>query len=84
MFNETEVGNYTDNKKFACNATETDMHCKFYYEFEDGDKSFVQDNTAKREFISNECKCALDGRNNSGYCSFVAGTKHYERTVAAV
>lgn len=32
----------------------------------------------------NRCKCALDGIENSGYCSSMLGTMKYQRAAAAM
>lgn len=41
------------------------------------------DYVSTRNKVKNDCKCALDGKPNSGYCSAVIGTEHYEKAVGA-
>lgn len=37
-----------------------------------------------RDYVNNDCKCALDGKATSGYCSSIVGTDMYEKGVGAL
>ena len=52
-----------------------DKQCQLFFNIYEGDSDYVDDSTAKRNFVGNQCKCALDGKTNDGDC---AGFKNKE------
>ena len=43
--------------------------CQLFFNIHDGDSDYVEEATAKRNYVSNQCKCALDGKTNDGNCA---------------
>ena len=54
---------------YHCNPTETDKQCELHFDIYDGDEDYVNAAGKQRNFVSNQCKCALDGKTNNGNCS---------------
>mmetsp|Transcript_36166 Transcript_36166/g.55537 ORF Transcript_36166/g.55537 Transcript_36166/m.55537 type:complete len:118 (+) Transcript_36166:367-720(+) len=66
---------------FECNATSREYQCELFFEVYDEDAAYT--NEAKRNYFPNSCKCALDGKKSSGYCSSLMGTEKYRNAMAA-
>ena len=54
---------------YPCNPTQIDKKCELHFEIYDGDNDYVEEDGKKRNFVENQCKCALDGKTNNGDCS---------------
>lgn len=53
-------GNVLD-QPYACNPKELDIQCELYFDIYDGDNDYVEAAGKKRNYVGNQCKCALDG-----------------------
>lgn len=80
-FKEMKFAGKVIEEPFACNATNQNFTCQLFFNIEDEDKGYTE--KEKRSYVTNQCKCALDGKNTTGYCSNVMGTLKYQRAVKA-
>ena len=80
-FKEMRFKDKVIEEPFKCNPTDPKVKCKLYIQISEDDKDNSYSST--RDFVQNDCKCALDGEKDSGYCSLIVGTEWYEKGVAA-
>ena len=79
QFKEMKFDGKTLEVPYACNPTDYKKKCELYFQvaLEDANLDYIK----TRNKGDNECKCALDGRVNSGYCSSLAGTEMYTKAI---
>jgi hypothetical protein len=68
---------------FECDPTDQSFKCHLFFEVDDEDRNFTDAEGMSRNFVTNQCKCALDGSPNRGYCSSVIGSMNYRRAMDA-
>lgn len=72
------------NSSNPCDPSDQEKKCRLFYQVRDDDKSSeAYRKEGSRLYVENDCKCALDGRVNGGYCQSMLGTELYQRAVEA-
>ena len=77
-------GKVLTNSSNPCNPQDQKKKCRLFYEVhadDAGSNGYRTEGT--RGYVENDCKCALDGRTDGGYCESQLGTLLYKRAVAA-
>ena len=70
---------------FSCDPTNPKKKCQLFIEINEDDQKdqTIMKHLENRDYVSNDCKCALDGTETKGYCSSILGTQWYEKAVSA-
>lgn len=67
-----------------CDPSDQEKKCRLYYDVHaDDTSSDAYRAEGTRLYVENDCKCALDGRENGGYCQSMLGTELHRRAVEA-
>ena len=69
---------------YACSPEDQANTCRLRFAIDDTYKAYVNKADTSRSYVENQCKCALDGKEASGYCSSTLGTGKYKKAVQAL
>lgn len=67
---------------FACDPVNQEIQCQLYFNIWDEDQEFTVQHS--RYFVKNQCRCALNGESEAGFCSSVIGTQKMQRALNAL
>lgn len=84
-FNYMKFDGSKISEPYKCNPTNPKKKCELHIAINEDDQkdTAIMDYVKGRDFVENDCKCALDGIVDSGYCSMIIGTEQYEKAVGA-
>jgi len=68
---------------YKCDPRDQSKKCELFFDIDEEDKAYTEAEGMKRNIVQNQCKCALDGNLDSGYCSSLIGSLLYERAMSA-
>lgn len=74
----------TENGAYKCNPEKQQNVCQLHFNIAPEHKEYTEAKGTTRGYVENQCKCALDGGADSGYCSATLGTDKYTKAVQAL
>jgi hypothetical protein len=66
---------------FPCSPEDQANSCQLRFEIHPDHAEYTNKVGTSRSYVENQCKCALDGKLDSGYCSTTLGTDKYKKAV---
>ena len=80
-FKEMKFDDRVVGMPFRCSPTLQTKKCQLFFNIDEEDEAYTLQ--GGRSFVTNECKCSLDGDKASGYCASTVGTEKYGRAMLA-
>lgn len=74
----------TTNGAYACSPEAQANTCQLHFDVAKEHEGYTLAAGTSRAYVKNQCKCALDGKGDSGYCSSTLGTEKYRKAVQAL
>ena len=76
---ETELG----SGAYRCSPEDQANTCRLRFTIypKIAPDTYVNKDDTSRAYVENQCKCALDGKETSGYCASTLGTPKYRKAV---
>jgi len=69
------------NGAYRCSPEDQANLCQLHFQIAPEHKTYTEAVGTSRGYVENQCKCALDGDTDSGYCSSTLGTDKYRKAV---
>lgn len=84
-FKEMKFNDKVIDMPFKCNPTNPKIMCELYFNIHEDDQkdATIVEYLKTRNKGDNKCRCALDGKQNNGYCSSLVGTDMYSKAIQA-